>query len=235
MTPLLELDDVHARYGRRGRCTASRCARRRLEPGAARGQRRGQDDDVARDLRPRAQDGAHLVRRPLDRAQVAGGRRPARCGPRAAGTRHHRRPLVEDNLRLGAYTRRDRAAVRADTASVLEQFPTRRAPVTGGGDALRGRAADARARPRAAPASTAADARRAVARPGAADRPRDLRRARAAEPRGRSDGAGRGAGRGVALRVCEEACVLEVGHVAVSGPSEQLVADESVRKAYLGY
>ena len=39
----------------------------------------------------------------------------------------------------------------------------------------------------------------------------------------------------VALRACREACVLEVGHVAVSGPSEQLVADESVRKAYLGY
>jgi branched-chain amino acid transport system ATP-binding protein len=39
----------------------------------------------------------------------------------------------------------------------------------------------------------------------------------------------------VALRVCREACVLEVGHVVVSGPSTELEAHESVRKAYLGY
>ena len=39
----------------------------------------------------------------------------------------------------------------------------------------------------------------------------------------------------VALRVCREACVLEVGHVVVSGPSAELEAHESVRKAYLGY
>jgi branched-chain amino acid transport system ATP-binding protein len=39
----------------------------------------------------------------------------------------------------------------------------------------------------------------------------------------------------VALRACREACVLEVGRVVVSGPSEELAENESVRKAYLGY
>ena len=39
----------------------------------------------------------------------------------------------------------------------------------------------------------------------------------------------------VALRTCREACVLEVGRVVLSGPSEELAENESVRKAYLGY
>ena len=39
----------------------------------------------------------------------------------------------------------------------------------------------------------------------------------------------------VALAACREACVLEVGHVVLSGPSEELAENESVRKAYLGY
>ncbi len=40
---------------------------------------------------------------------------------------------------------------------------------------------------------------------------------------------------GIALDAASHAFVLEVGRVAVSGPSEQLRADESVRKSYLGY
>ena len=39
----------------------------------------------------------------------------------------------------------------------------------------------------------------------------------------------------VALQTCREACVLEVGRVVLSGPSEELAENESVRKAYLGY
>jgi branched-chain amino acid transport system ATP-binding protein len=39
----------------------------------------------------------------------------------------------------------------------------------------------------------------------------------------------------VALRTCAYACVLEVGRVVVSGPSDELREDESVRRAYLGY
>jgi branched-chain amino acid transport system ATP-binding protein len=39
----------------------------------------------------------------------------------------------------------------------------------------------------------------------------------------------------VALEACREACVLEVGHVVLAGPSAELAENESVRKAYLGY
>jgi branched-chain amino acid transport system ATP-binding protein len=39
----------------------------------------------------------------------------------------------------------------------------------------------------------------------------------------------------IALEVAERAYVLEVGKVAVSGKSEELARDESVRKSYLGY
>ena len=39
----------------------------------------------------------------------------------------------------------------------------------------------------------------------------------------------------IALEVAARAYVLEVGRVAVSGTSEELARDESVRKSYLGY
>ena len=39
----------------------------------------------------------------------------------------------------------------------------------------------------------------------------------------------------VALRVSQHAYVLEVGRVALSGPSDELREHESVRKSYLGY
>ncbi len=39
----------------------------------------------------------------------------------------------------------------------------------------------------------------------------------------------------IALEVAERAYVLEVGRVAVSGTSDELARDESVRKSYLGY
>jgi branched-chain amino acid transport system ATP-binding protein len=39
----------------------------------------------------------------------------------------------------------------------------------------------------------------------------------------------------IALEVAAHAYVLEVGKVAVSGTSEELARDESVRKSYLGY
>ncbi|MBA3376592.1 MAG: ABC transporter ATP-binding protein [Actinobacteria bacterium] len=39
----------------------------------------------------------------------------------------------------------------------------------------------------------------------------------------------------IALRSSSRAYVLEVGHVALTGTSEQLQGDESVRRSYLGY
>jgi branched-chain amino acid transport system ATP-binding protein len=39
----------------------------------------------------------------------------------------------------------------------------------------------------------------------------------------------------IALQVADTAYVLEVGRVALSGPSAELKEDEAVRKSYLGY
>ena len=39
----------------------------------------------------------------------------------------------------------------------------------------------------------------------------------------------------IALQVAQTACVLEVGRVALSGPSAELQEHESVRRSYLGY
>jgi branched-chain amino acid transport system ATP-binding protein len=39
----------------------------------------------------------------------------------------------------------------------------------------------------------------------------------------------------LALEAASSAYVLEVGRVAVTGPADELKADESVRRSYLGY
>jgi branched-chain amino acid transport system ATP-binding protein len=39
----------------------------------------------------------------------------------------------------------------------------------------------------------------------------------------------------IALQAAEQAYVLEVGRVAISGKSAELQKDESVRRSYLGY
>ena len=72
---------------------------------------------------------------------------------------------VEENLRLGAYTRSDRAAVKDDFDAGLRLFSAPRGtPRPAGGHAVGRRAADAGDRPRADAAAEAPAARRAVVR-----------------------------------------------------------------------
>jgi branched-chain amino acid transport system ATP-binding protein len=83
---------------------------------------------------------------------------------------------VEENLRLGAYTRKDRGAVKGDFQRVFGYFPRlaeRRGQQTSG-HSLGRRAADAGDRARVTVAPEFVAARRAVVRPRAADRRRDL-------------------------------------------------------------
>jgi branched-chain amino acid transport system ATP-binding protein len=143
---------------------------------------------------------------------------------------------VEENLRLGAYVRRDRSAVRADLDGVYEHFPR-----------LRERAGQ--------PAGTLSGGEQQMLALGRAllQRPRLLMLdepslglaplvvreifevlARLNREEGltvlvvEQDA-------NVALRLCESACVLEVGRVVIAGPSSELREHESVRAAYLGY
>jgi len=143
---------------------------------------------------------------------------------------------VHDNLRLGAYVRRDRAAVRRDLERVLEYFPLlgrRRSQAAGtlsGGEqqmlAL-GRAL--LQRPRLL----------MLDEPSLGLAPRVVREifavlARLNQEEGLTVLVVEQNAR-LALRVCPRACVLEVGRVALAGDSASLRRDESVRTSYLGY
>ena len=82
---------------------------------------------------------------------------------------------VEENLRLGAYVRRNKAEMAQDMERMFTRFPIlKRAAPPAGRHAVGRRAADAGHQPRADAAAQAAAAGRAVVRPGTADRGRDL-------------------------------------------------------------
>jgi branched-chain amino acid transport system ATP-binding protein len=143
---------------------------------------------------------------------------------------------VEENLRLGAYVRRDRAGVKADQRSMLERFPIlaeRRGQAAGtlsGGEQQQ--LALARAliqRPRLllldepslglAP-RVVADFFRVVG---------ELNEQEGLSVLVVEQNAS------LALASSSRAYVLEVGRVAVAGKSVELQRHESVRRSYLGY
>ena len=142
---------------------------------------------------------------------------------------------VIENLRLGAYTRRDRE-VKADLRRIAEYFPwveeraDQRAGTLSGGEQ-----------------QMLALARALMSRPTLLmlDEPslglapmvvREIFRIvrRLNESEGLAVLVVEQDAR-IALAVASSAYVLEVGRVAVAGPSETLRDDESVRRSYLGY
>jgi branched-chain amino acid transport system ATP-binding protein len=173
--------------------------------------------------------GARLPRRPeaVARAGVA-------HVPEGRGT--FAQLSVDENLRLGAHVRRDRAAIKADNERVLERFPIlaeRRGQAAGtlsGGEQQQ--LALARAlmqRPRLllldepslglAP-RVVADFYRVI---GELNEQEGLS-VLAVEQNAT-----------VALAASTRAYVLEVGRVAVAGASSELLRHASVRRSYLGY
>ena len=165
--PVLELEGLTAGYDGAAvirDIDLDRRAGRDRRP--ARGERRGQDDDAARRLRPRAPDGR--------RDPLPGPGSAARAAERAREARHRARP-GESRPLLRAHRRRAlpprlsrRAPRRGRGVPVLPgahgaSRPALRPP-------LRRRAADARGRARACPPSEAPAAGRAEPRPGAGHR-----------------------------------------------------------------
>ena len=232
--PLLELTRRRGALRRRPRAARrladGRRGRGRRRP---RRERRREDDDAARDLRDRPARGRRSVfaGRPIGRTPGVGrARRDRARARRAAGT--FAELTVHENLRLGAYTQRERRRRRARTRSSRS---SRRAPAAGGRTALRRRAADARRRAGADAAAAAAAPRRAVARARAARRPRALRDRPAPERGGRARRAARRAERRSSRSTtAARAYVLEAGRVAVEGPSDELREDEAVRRSVPG-
>ncbi len=142
---------------------------------------------------------------------------------------------VEDNLRLGAINRRD-GGVESDIARWYETFPRlaeRRTQaagsMSGGEQQMLAIARALMARPRIllldepslglAPLIT----REVFERLGQINKEDGL--AMLVVEQNAS----------LALAIASRGCVLETGRIVASGPADQLMADETVRKAYLGF
>jgi branched-chain amino acid transport system ATP-binding protein len=143
---------------------------------------------------------------------------------------------VGENLRLGAYVRRDRKAVREDEARVLAYFPwlaerrdQQAGTLSGGEQQMLALARALMLRPRLvlldepslglAP-KVVAEIFRIV---------RELNERQGLTVLVVEQNAT------LALEASSRAYVLEVGRVALSGTSDELRRDESVRRSYLGY
>jgi branched-chain amino acid transport system ATP-binding protein len=237
MTTLLELEDVHARYGE---TRALHGVSFVVEEGSSLALLGANGAGKTTTLRAISS----LVRKTGQ--IVFAGRSIARKSPEAIarlGIAHVPQGrgiiadlTVEENLRLGAYTRRDRAAVAADLARVLDEFPVLHERSAQAAGTLSGGEQQMLALGRALlqhPRLVMLD------EPSLGLAPLVVREIFATLERlNRDEGltvivVEQDAA--LALQTCRQACVLEVGHVAVTGPSEQLQVDEAVRKAYLGY
>jgi branched-chain amino acid transport system ATP-binding protein len=235
--PLLELEDVTARYGP---VTALHGISLRVDEGesvAVLGA-----NGAGKTTTLRAISGT--VRRS---GKIAfGGKRIARTAPEAvarAGVAHvpeGRGTLTElsvhENLRLGAYTRRDRKAVADDERRVLSYFPQlaqrgsqRAGTLSGGEQQMLALARALMLRPRLLLLD---EPSLGLAPLVVAEIFRIVRELNERE--------------GLAVLVVEQnavvaldatarAYVLEVGKVAVEGTSADLQRDEAVRRSYLGY
>jgi branched-chain amino acid transport system ATP-binding protein len=146
------------------------------------------------------------------------------------------RLTVEENLQLGAMTRRDRAAIAADIGRIYEHFPrlaerrTQQAGTLSGGEQ-----------------QMLAVGRALMLRPRLMllDEPSfglaPLVVAELFEILGRVNSESRVAmliveqNASLALELAEHAYLLETGQIVMDGPAEAIRADEAIRRAYLGY
>jgi len=143
---------------------------------------------------------------------------------------------VEENLRLGAHVRRDRAGVKADRERVLRRFPIlaeRRRQAAGtlsGGEQQQ--LALARAlmqRPRLLLLDEPSLGLAPLVVAGFYDVVRELNEQEGLSVLAVEQNAS------LALTSSSRAYVLEVGRVVIDGPSSALQRNESVRRSYLGY
>ncbi len=143
---------------------------------------------------------------------------------------------VDENLRLGAYSRRDRSGYERDLAAVVKHFPwlderrdQQAGTLSGGEQQMLALARAFMSRPRLI----------LVDEPSLGLAPLIVRRLFDVL-RAWIDEHGMSAlvveqNANVALQHSERAYVLEVGRVAVSGTADELRGNEAVRRSYLGY
>ena len=235
MTVLLRLEDVEARYG-----PVQALRGITLEVGEGEIVAVLGANGAGKTTTLRAVPGT--VRR-SGRVELAG--KPLRGGPEAvarAGIAHvpegrgtFTELTVEENLRLGAYTRRDRG-LKADIVRVAQWFPwilersgQRAGTLSGGEQQMLAVARALMARPRVLlldepSLGLAPMVVREIFRIVGELNEREGLTVLVVEQDAR-----------IALRSAARAYVLEVGRVAVAGTSEELSENESVRRSYLGY
>jgi len=150
------------------------------------------------------------------------------------GRRLFRQMTVEDNLKLGAYSRRDAAGVRADMDRVYDLFPvlgtrrTERAGLFSGGEQQMlaiGRAM--MSRPRLLMLDEPSMGLSPLMMKKIMATIRDLQAEGVTILLVEQNAA-------AALRLSDQAYVLEVGKITLEGTGEQLLGDDRVKRAYLG-
>jgi branched-chain amino acid transport system ATP-binding protein len=143
---------------------------------------------------------------------------------------------VEENMRLGAYTRRDRAGVEADFERVFGYFPRLRqrfrqqaGTLSGGEQQMLAISRALLLRPRLL----------LLDEPSFGLAPLVVQEIFAIMRRIREE---QGVGillveqnAGLALDFADRAYLLETGRIVVSGPADEIRRDESIRRSYLGY
>jgi branched-chain amino acid transport system ATP-binding protein len=146
------------------------------------------------------------------------------------------RVSVEENLQLGAMTRRDRAGIAADIEQVYEHFPrlkerrTQQAGTLSGGEQQMlavGRAL--MLRPRLMLLDEPSFGLAPLVVEELFETLRDLNREMGVAMLIVEQNAA------LALELAEHAYLLETGRIVMDGPSAVIGADESIRRSYLGY
>jgi branched-chain amino acid transport system ATP-binding protein len=154
--------------------------------------------------------------------------------PESRGT--FTRMTVEENLQLGAMTRRDRAAIAADIEEVYDEFPRlkerrrQQAGTLSGGEQQMlavGRALMLRPRLMLLDEPSFGLAPLIVAELFAILR-RLNRERRVAMLLVEQNAA-------LALDLADEAYLIETGRIVMAGPAREIAEDEAVRRSYLGY
>lgn len=143
---------------------------------------------------------------------------------------------VEENLRLGAYTRRDRAGLKDDYARIYNYFPVlaerrrqQAGTMSGGEQQMLAIARALMIRPRLL----------VLDEPSFGLAPKMVEAIfEIITTINRQDGVGMllvEQNAAIALELADHAHLLETGRIVMSGEAEVLRKDESVRRAYLGY
>ncbi|MBI4171550.1 MAG: ABC transporter ATP-binding protein [Actinobacteria bacterium] len=236
MPPLLELHDVEARYGAVKALHGISLAVEEGQVAAVLGANGAGKTTTLRAISGTVRRSGEIV---FDAKKLRGGpESAARLGiahvPEGRGT--FTELDVLENLRLGAYVRRDRAGVKADVERVTSYFPWIEArlhqdagTLSGGEQQMLALARALMGRPRLL----------LLDEPSLGLAPLIVREIfRIVRELNEKEGltvlvVEQNAK--IALDIAERAYVLEVGKVAVEGTGAELRGNESVRKSYLGY